>query len=476
MSSAHNHALTTFASVELLPHHTYHLFLLDVVSLYTSIPHNDGLTAIQFFLDRHPHHSVATSTLVRLAELVLTLNSFEFDGTFFNQISGVAMGTKMGPSYACLFMGHLEHLMFSSFQGPIPQFYRRYIDDGFGFTDMPVEDLSAFISFVSNFHPSIKFTSIVSASSVSFLDISVSIGPVSLSTSVYYKPTDSHSFLLYSSSHPRSCRDSLPFSQLLRLRRLCQEDSDFLQHAHDMLDFFRRRAYPEDVLLSALGRVLPISRDEALSRTPRPPSSRPKLILTFHPHNIPALKILLRHFSILASDPLTKEAFPEPPLVAFRRDRNLRDTLVHSHLRPAGPPSGTSPCHRPCLTCPFVFRTSSIRFPKSVFHIHHSFSCVSRNVVYVIACKRCNLMYIGETGRFLATRFAEHLRDIRNYGSSPVALHFNSNSHRGALDIQVTGLVSCHSGDRQRFSLENRLILNLGTLKPHGINDQLYFQ
>ncbi len=38
----------------------------------------------------------------------LTLNNFSFDGEHYQQISGVAMGTKMGPNYANLFVGFVE--------------------------------------------------------------------------------------------------------------------------------------------------------------------------------------------------------------------------------------------------------------------------------------------------------------------------------------------------------------------------------
>ena len=43
------------------------------------------------------------------AELVLTLNCFSFAGNYYKQINGVAMGTRMGPSYANLFVGYVEH-------------------------------------------------------------------------------------------------------------------------------------------------------------------------------------------------------------------------------------------------------------------------------------------------------------------------------------------------------------------------------
>jgi hypothetical protein len=50
-----------------------------------------------------------------------------------------------------------------------------------------------------------------------------------------------------------------------------------------------------------------------------------------------------------------------------------------------------------------------------------------------------------------------------------VADHFNKSDHRGTHDAQVTGLVSAPD-DRHRFQLENRLISQLGTLQPDGIN------
>uniref|UniRef100_A0A0B7BLE8 Reverse transcriptase domain-containing protein n=1 Tax=Arion vulgaris TaxID=1028688 RepID=A0A0B7BLE8_9EUPU len=468
------HALSTFLSTSLLPGRTYRLFLLDVCSLYTSIPHRDGLAALQFFLDQRPHPSIATTTLTRLAELVLTTNSFEFNGEYFDQISGVAMGTKMGPSYACLFMGHLEHLIFQSYLDPIPFMYRRYIDDGVGVTDMSESDLLQFIRFVGDFHPSIKFTSAISLTSVNFLDITVSIGVSSLLTTVYYKSTDSHNYLLYTSSHPLACRNSLPFSQLLRLRRLCQDDDDFRHRAQEMLDFFRRRLYPEEVLINALRRVLPISRHTALSPSTRPPCDRTKLVLTFHPHNAPAVRILLRELRIFREDPASSRIFSSPPLVAFRRDKNLRDLLVRSRLRPSGGHVGTVTCSRSrCYTCPYVFQATTISFPNTSFTIRQGFTCVSRNLIYAILCKRCGMAYIGETGLRLGDRFAQHLRDISNSAPTPVAVHFNGPCHHGRTDVSITGLVSCSSDDRSRLSLECRLIDRLGVVSPKGINVRL---
>ena len=57
--------------------------------------------------------------LVKLTELVFTLN-FSFDGDYYQQISGVAMGTKMGPNYTSLFVGFVEKQIIEQYTGPLP--------------------------------------------------------------------------------------------------------------------------------------------------------------------------------------------------------------------------------------------------------------------------------------------------------------------------------------------------------------------
>ena len=79
------------------------------------------------------------------------------------------MGTKMGPSYACIFMGHLECLLIQQYNKPVHQFYKRYIDGIIGATAMNYSQLLDFINFVHNFHPTAKFTFQISETPSPFL-------------------------------------------------------------------------------------------------------------------------------------------------------------------------------------------------------------------------------------------------------------------------------------------------------------------
>ena len=89
----------------------YLLVTMDVTSLYTNIPINhEGMVAVAKCLNRHkPQYMISNPRLLALLKLVLHCNNFEFNGRHYLQIGGTAMGTKVAPSYANIFMGELEN-------------------------------------------------------------------------------------------------------------------------------------------------------------------------------------------------------------------------------------------------------------------------------------------------------------------------------------------------------------------------------
>ena len=105
------------------------VFTMDIKSLYRVIPNDGGLCAQQYYLDKREMLEPSTDTLLRLAELVLTLNTFELNGEFYKQTGGVAMGSRLGPNYAFLFVAYVEERVLSSYTGIRPELYERYMDD-----------------------------------------------------------------------------------------------------------------------------------------------------------------------------------------------------------------------------------------------------------------------------------------------------------------------------------------------------------
>ena len=113
------HMLTILVSFRFRGEHRF-IFTMDIKSLYTVIPNDEGLRAFKYFLDKLEVLDPPTHTLLRMAELALTLNSFVFNGEHYKQIGGVATGSKLGLNYACLFVGYVEEKMLRDYTGIKP--------------------------------------------------------------------------------------------------------------------------------------------------------------------------------------------------------------------------------------------------------------------------------------------------------------------------------------------------------------------
>ena len=101
----------------------------DVVSLYPSIPHKEGILALKSKLEEQTS-KIPTNDLVKLAEFVLKNNFFEFNNQIKQQISGTAIGTKFAPPYACIYMDKTE-TDFLKMQEIQPFVWLKYIDNIF---------------------------------------------------------------------------------------------------------------------------------------------------------------------------------------------------------------------------------------------------------------------------------------------------------------------------------------------------------
>jgi hypothetical protein len=83
------------------------LATVDVKSLYLHIPHEDGIKIALFSGDAEPlpfNREFAESLLTAIPKH----NIFEFNSNMFRQIKGTAMGTKIAPAYATLFLNKIE--------------------------------------------------------------------------------------------------------------------------------------------------------------------------------------------------------------------------------------------------------------------------------------------------------------------------------------------------------------------------------
>ena len=307
---------------------------MDIKSLYTVIPNNDGLQALKYHLNLRPLQQPPTDTLsFNGLNLFSTSNSFEFDNEHYQQVGGIAMGTEMSPNYACLFVGHVARKMLEDYQGNKPQLYKHYIKDVLGASSGTRQDLENFIEFCSAYHPFLKYTFEISESSLSFLDLCLSISNTGITTTT--SPPISTATL--TTAHPILLTVRKPFHTV--------SFSVFEGSAQTMMTMWLNprkwhRSLRTDILVVLLPRrqkrTQKISRRRALGNFERGDRARctekVPLVLTYQPKKQEVKKILLKNFCILNDDPTTKEIFNTKPLCVYPRDTSLLDILVPSTL------------------------------------------------------------------------------------------------------------------------------------------------
>jgi hypothetical protein len=274
----------------------------------------------------------------------------------------------------------------------------------------------------------------------------------------------------------------------MRIRRICKKDEDFNSHSENMIAHYIRRGYPKRILKKHLAEIQKYSQDDLLLPKIKSDekSNRMVLVLDYNPANPDIIGILKNNWKSLEASPNLGELFKEIPMVAHKRAKNLKDTLVKASI--TYPPEPTTsmrynnrpkPCKRVrCPLCPLHINQQTIYSPiaKATYKLPRVLDCETRNLIYCIQCKTCGKLYVGETLRSLRERINEHLGDIRQHRiKKPVARHFLSKGHSiKSFSHKVLELIKRDPKEetctKYRRARERDWIFKLRCLEPIGLN------
>ena len=471
------------------------LVTFDVTSLYTNIPNEEGIRAVAKSMRKNKPPYCHPRAVILLLREVLTKNNFEFNGRDYLQIGGTAMGTKLAPSYANIFMGDLETRLTSGHHKE-PFLWLRFIDDIFVLWTHGANELNQFLDYMNHFHESIKFTMECSDTQIVFLDTLVkkSDDKNKLLVELYTKPTDTHNYLHFNSFHPSHTKRAGPYGQFLRVRRNCSLLADYDKHSLMLKEKYILRGYPESLVENSRLKARRVVRSDILNptRNNNPKDNNKKndnvipLILTFHPSNNQVKKIITDNWGMLKYSDRCKEALPERPLFATRRNTNLKDELIKSRLNQFAFPGKTGkvdhslsdPCKfQNCTICNNLKTMKSFmsEMTRKSFRTPLGVQCTTPNVIYLLTCNICKKQYVGETKRAFVVRLKEHLADIRLKRDKPVANHINS--HQQSTKTVIPQIIEVIKRDPEllvttelRKKREVFWIYRLKTLIPNGLN------
>ena len=491
-----NHFLTELQKVPPTQSKDSYLVTLDVRSLYTNIPNEEGINVIRNLLQRT--QSKLTTVITAFLWLILTLNNFIFNADNYLQLSGVAMGTKCAVIYANLFLSNFEETnIYELLMNKCP-FYKRFIDDIFLLWNGTLDELEKLIEQLNELHPTIKFDAKYSKSSIEFLDTKVyKSSNGKLHTTLYTKPTDRQSYLHNKSYHPSSCKRSIAYSQSLRIKRICSEPSEFERHAKTLSSKLTERGYDPKMIDEQIDKARQSNRDDLLKPKNGSPTPNNILAVTYN-KNLPNLKKAIDdNWNILSINPEIAPLFQEKPILAFRRNRNLQNLLCKhklEHDRPVTKKKKKTGKCTPCLSklnnkcCKQMVLTDHFNNRKTgkKFQIYHNLNCKSHNVIYLIECTLCNNKpYVGKSETPSNLRTNNHRSAANKHDSIAIDKHFfdnknhNFEKHAKITLIEKVENVSHMTKEEVTNTLERRedfWIIKLDTLTPDGFNQSLNHQ
>ena len=315
---------------------------------------------------------------------------------------------------------------------------------------------------------------------IPYLDTLLSVENGKIEIDLYKKPTDRNQYLLPSSNHPKGTVKSIPFSQALRIIRICTNPTKRDIKLEQLKMSLLERNYPIQTIENAIEKAKKVPRSRAIQMSKKKEKEkRPVFALDWDPR-LPCIQQIQakHHRSMVSQDQYLAQVFPKPPLTAFRRENNLRSLLIRSKV-PIKPKlhqerkiKGMKKCGKQCPTCPFILEEKSVKISeKEKWTLNNKYTCESYNLIYMIECEKqeCKMRYIGQTKRALKYRMAEHRGYVSSNADTPTGSHFNLPGHDQA-NMKVIVLERVKKEDKNYREVRETYLINKFNTFYMGLN------
>ena len=397
----------------------------DVVSLYTTIPHNLGLSSVSYFIEQFPDKlspRFSKDCIIEFLSFVLNNCYISYNKSLFHQIKGCAMGTKVAPTYACLTMGFLENNMYKICKEINLRFsskFYRFIDDCFVILKNR-EDAILFFEVLNTLNPHIKFTDTTHFNYINFLDVSLMKTKSGIiETDIFYKKTHTFSFLHFHSRHPHHIKVNIPYTVFNRINRIVSDQTLKFHRFKEVFKIFSELKYPEELLVNAINKTLNHQYYYIHEK------KNEKIITYSLPYNKCNVEMNKNIFS-KNNEILQNMHFNN---TKFLRTYKLSPNIMTKLLVKRNTSYNVLKCKKlKCKTCPtLISYKKCITINNKTIFINSNCDCCSNYIIYVLLCP-CGEKYVGSTTNQLHIRMNLHRNQIerKEYTILPFSEHIQN--------------------------------------------------
>ena len=262
-----------------------------------------------------------------------------------------------------------------------------------------------------------------------------------MQTTLYKKPTDRQNYLHAKSAHPVSLKKRIPYSQALRMKRVCSTSDECKKRPNDLVKRFVQKGYKENIIRNQIKKLDNLERSTSLNKT----NAVLKIVIPISVKYSPTLpnfrKIINKHWYILNINNTVKNVFKATPVIAFCKNTSIRliiGTSKISHnqkllkVKQNVAKGECIPCNTSgCLSCQQIIATTTFESiqTKQKFNIYSKISCKSNYVIYLLECLLCKMQYIGKSETPFYIRLNNHRKDIKHPNAIEACKHFNNWNH-----------------------------------------------
>ena len=179
------------------------LVSFDVVSLFTNVPVDlASRVAKQQLMEAslHDHTKLPPDEVMTLLVFCLNATHLAYQGTYFQQTFGTAMGSPVSVTVANLVMEDVEERALESYPTP-PPFWKCCVDNTC--TALPSDQIPTFISHLNSIEPNIQFTMEPEQDGeLPFLDTLITHHPDGILFTTVYLKSHTDKYLHFQSHHP----------------------------------------------------------------------------------------------------------------------------------------------------------------------------------------------------------------------------------------------------------------------------------
>ena len=220
----------------------------DVKALFTSVPTTKAITIIKQLLEQdqelQQRTSLSIESILSLLEFCINSTYFSFQGKFYEQLEGAAMGSPLSPIVANLYMESFEVEAIKSAPHS-PYLWKRFVDDTF--TILQSSQKNGFLEHINSNDQHIQFTAEDQRSdgAMPFLEILITPGrDGSLSTSVFRKPTHTDLYLQWDSHHTLTSKYSMIGTLQHRAQTICSNPQLLQKEELHLKNALKKCKYP----------------------------------------------------------------------------------------------------------------------------------------------------------------------------------------------------------------------------------------